>query len=638
MDTKRLPRVISGVSWRYSAKDAPATARDELALVPGVIYDHEDHTLKAPWNALEVVAGFGALGIKAPRVDPPIPWSPAARVDLLDRMLRSGVKASVVLGTHDFYGTQSGVLDFQAEAIWWLLQHGSGLLHEAPGAGKTLQALAWALTVTEGGAKGPVLVATQSAVVRQYVEAVTGLTEALAYTLLAPSEAPKEDGVTLTTARQVSRHLNRAARAKRPAVVVCGWDSLKLHLDDLLPVPWGAVVWDESQYAKQGKREAWARAEGGRLRARYHRSRSAAAFQLALKIPHRLATTATPIYDRRGDLYGQLTLVDPFGWGRTQKKFLQRYLGAHEGRYGLVAEDATWTDELRTRMGKVIYSVPKAVSHAALPPTLIDVQIIQKDQLDPEPRGFGKQAVLLGKAASQGSLEAQAKLRELLLEIAAARKRSFVVEDVASFLEADPKGKVLLFSGRHKDAWALHRSLTERLGDRLPPERIWSGIHKVGAGFTLPPDEERHDLRKRYMATEGPLIFVATMGAWGTGLDLQDTDMLGVVMLPPNPGPFIQTLGRVQRLGQRRSCLIRIYVGQGTADSDLSSLFAEKADDLVDLLDETELKNIPRALRGVANLEEALQRVMDRNLAAWEAEDDNEEDFLFLDSDENIPF
>jgi len=630
-----LQSVVGPARWKIAATGLAAQELADIRMMPGVVLDHTG--ISAPWNALPVlwdlftVWGRPLVVTSAPTVHLPRPWGPEHFEELAGLLFKAGMRPGLVTGGEPF-----GLLGFQLEAVWNALELGSCLIKEDPGAGKTVQALACALVAARRAASQaplPVLVVTPPAVLRQYTRQVTRLTLVEGYTLMAPSSAPQRNGVKLSSADQLAMYFYAHGGSPRPAVVLVGWDSLDLHLPALRNVQWGAVVWDEIQLGKQGKREHWAKTSRG-LRATFHGSRSAAAYQLALRIPYRFGTTATPIFDRRNDLYGVATLIDPTGWGRTQKRFLIRYTGAHEGRHGWEADDRTWTDELDTRLHRIMHQVPREVSHANLPPTLIEVVYIPTSELDPEPKGYGKEVTALANKAKAGSLEALSQLRELRLMVSAARKRTRVVRDAYEWLQEQPDAKILQMTGRHRDCWDLAASVRNVLEDpfdfalegedEAPTVPVWCGVEEAPGGFTLPTDARREELQDTYMSRPGPVVLTVTLGAWGTGLDFQDTDLMQVVMLPPNPGPLIQTLGRVGRLGQQRPCVVRIYVGEGTADDDMVALFGDKSEDLIRLLGDLQLEGLPQALRGVADLGEAIQRVMDKCRAAWSAPVNND--------------
>gem|GEM_PF-4482595 len=634
-DSSQKAMVLTG-AHRWVIAPVPNMAfehQEDLRMIPGVALDG-DGRVYAPWNALSVLwtwyqaRGYPLRVTRSPRnVRMPRPWDPAIHAEgLREELVAAGLRPGLA-GLGD--GLPFTFAPFQLQAIWQCLELGSALLKEAAGAGKTSQALAvglvWCLRRAE--VRPPLLVVTPASVLCQYAAQVERLTVTKPYVLSAPCNAPVYGGERLGTMDQVAGYLRDRRRAELPPIVLVGWESLTLHLQDLLRYTWGAVVFDESQYGKANNRQAWAR-KNGRLVSRFRNNRSAAAYQLAQAVVHRLATTATPIFDRRGDLWGQWTLVDPYGMGKTQKRFAIRYMGGHEGKFGFVAEDRVWSKELAERLARISWQVPKAVSHAELPPTRLVVRYLAGADLDPEPKGFGRQITALGRAAKSGSLSAQARLSELLRAVAAARKRSAIVRDVGQWLQDDPKAKILVFTGRHRDCAELAAGIqVERFFDS-DTLTVFRGVvatrwetgeagEKIETAWALPSDEDRHQMQIDYMAHPGPCVLVGTMGAWGTGLDLQDTDYMAIAMLPDSPGHFIQVIGRPSRLGQKRACLITVYVGEGTADDDVATYFGDKSQDLVDLLGEVDLEGLPMALRGVANLGEAIERALDRCRAAW---------------------
>lgn len=601
--------------------------REELTDVPGVWLEPAGanghgytDVLKAPWNATDWL--WGALkawnartGIVGPRepVETAPTWSVDAEAALLDSLYCNGIRRGIV--TADGSAPFSAA-PFQLETVNWMHGYGGGVAKLEPGGGKTIIALMLAVLAEAG----PVLITTESGVLFQYRYWIDRLVEGgLGTEIRPPSRAPVVKGERLTSEQQVDRALARASRLRRRPILVVGWDSLDAHIDVLAKVPFSAVVWDEAQKGKQAKREKWRRDPNnpdGPPLGKFTSHRAALAYRLTQGIPRRYATTATPIFDRRGDLYGICTLVDPWGWGRTATKYHKRYQGAYEGQHGLVIEGETRSDELDARLAKVIWKIPREVSHAGLPPTTLDVVAIPVERLDPPPANFKQNVVVRGRAAAQGDLEARAQLREELIQVAAARKGTPVLEDVEAFLADVPKrglGKVVLFTGRHLACVDMARRCEDRF--RGIAETLW-GIKPDG---NVPSLRRRHEMQMRYMDHPGPAILVGTGQAWGVGRDLQDTDLACILYIPP-PGDYIQWCGRFARLGQRRPCRIVTYTAMGTADMHMASIFADKAKDLVRLMDQREFTGLGYKLKGVMSLGEGLADIAARSRAAW-AED-----------------
>lgn len=556
----------------------------------------------------------------------PRPWSEDA-----DEGLREAIREAP--GLVDWLVQPGGpfqLADFQRAAIWYALERDGAMWDVPPGGGKTV----CATVLSELGPPGPVLHVTKNTVTTQYARAVAGFTRSKPFEMPAPSAAPVRNkkrvdlGVLLTEYIEwcewddVFSHYQNG----RPHVVV-GWDTLRHALEALRSVRWATIVYDESQNAKSTKRWHWVSTlDGPEKHPRLCRSYAAYALATEATVrPH--AMTGTPQHDRRRDWWGQLSLVSN-GYEDSSGRFDKRYCGAQQGTYGWEVKGMENTVEFNHRKSMICYSVPQEVVDAQLPPRRLQVVRVSAANQDKPDPWFNNELRRLAKLAGRGDLSARGLLHEVKGMEAAARKTTAAVSFIEDYALREPsggyKGKVVSFGGRHAETWELAQALTDKLGSkgvdvfcgvrpladlerqmvtnrtgREVKETRAQWIRRVRAGgFELIEGQERQDLQDQYMAHPGPCVLVATGQAWGTGLDLQDSDLLLITYIPHSPGDLVQWMRRVQRLGMTRPCLVALMVADGTSDDRRAAILVDKTPDIAATTSNQSLGEVRDRMRG----------------------------------------
>lgn len=587
-------------------------------------------------------------------VRPPRPFGSSSPDELRAAILDSPVKNWLVgrrtFPPHlDLPDKPFGLLAYQVEALWFALELQGGIWDQAGGAGKTVQALIWLAL----GPPGPCLVVTKRAVALQLTRQASRFLATSARLLPPPSGMQQRQGEKMRLAEAIAEYVDaRAVHGERP-ILVTTWDSLRAHGDALLRVaderPFTSVLFDECHLAKSKDRTVWRSTLRGAQRDGFKQTRSAYAWRLASAVPRRLGMSATIVFDRRSDLYGQFTLVEPAGWGQTGTKYGLRYCGGTPGRGGSLDVSGTSnTEELLMRMAALVHHTPKAVSHAGLPPVHLITRHVPPER-QAHTQGFRKIIRYWSKLAGRGDAGAASTLRELEVQEAAARKRPDTLEAIREELEqagwpgpirGDAKGKIIVFTGRHLDCWQLYQD-AQRL---FPDVQTWCGLREAGVGaatddeeappsvadlaadrkFSLLADAERLAVQDAYMVHPGPCLLIATGYAWGTGLDLQDSDALILNMLPYSPGDFDQWRTRIERHGMTRACKVILAIAEGTADVRIAETLAEKTPDVERLTGQVSLRGLVRSLRGMDRKDEILDGLVARLNALvvdWEDEE-----------------
>lgn len=293
-------------------------------------------------------------------------------------------------------------------------------------------------------------------------------------------------------------------------------------------------------------------------------------------------------------------------WGYASKN-----CGAHENPWGGIDTTGRGGDEamqeLVARLSFFTFYIPQSVTHRDLPPLRRQVTYIPPDELSTG-RDVLKELREHGYNSAVG--EVWAKLAH-----AAAMKRDRVVDEAVSgaFRAPDGKsgGKVVVFTGLRADC-----------------EKIAAGIRKankdltvfVGHGGTNPRERDR--IREDYMAHPGPCVLVGTGDSWGESLNLQDTDLAIIAMLPWTPGQIRQWEGRFKRHGMKRPVLVLYLVAEGTADEHVAHALLQKLPAVEMVAKDEVLTEFATDLRGD---EDAIAAGFLAKLTSSEEEDDDED-------------
>jgi hypothetical protein len=357
-----------------------------------------------------------------------------------------------------------------------------------------------------------------------------------------------------------------------PRFLICGWESLPIHIAFLKSLPVVSVIWDEIHKGKSHRRATALYGEDGKITFSSKENVSSSASELAKHAKRRVGATATPIPDRLHDLWAQLDLVEPYQWGSFGGPRPGK--GGFTGKYcgGCASKYTTWDtkgigtkaqlDELNKRLSFVMHTVPREVTHANLPAKRRIVTRIDESELnDPTP----EVACELKNAAK----ESPSRIPEARLAYTASRKRQYVLDLVDQALDA--RQKVVVFTARRKDCELLAKatsSLNRKRGANSK-FRIWYGH----GNFSV---EERERMRAEFMADEGPCCLIGTGEAFGESINIHDTDLFIAAMLPLNVRQLKQWEGRFTRLGQKRPVIMQYIIAEGTTDERVAEILLDK--------------------------------------------------------------
>jgi len=411
------------------------------------------------------------------------------------------------------------------------------------GLGKTIQALALFQHERNNGEKRPVLLVCPTSVLNNWRK------EAASFTPELP----------VLIHHGMSRRKKAAFRAaaRKHALVVTSYGLLMRDVDTLKEVDWAGAVFDEAQYIKNPDAK---------------QSRAAR----AVKADYRVVMTGTPVENHVGDLWALMDLLNPGLLGARSAFTADFQKPIHV--YG----DAARADVLRAVTGpfilrrmktdkSVISDLPDKIEmkefcaltreQASLYEAVIEdmrnrldgVEGIERrgvilatltklKQVCNHPAHFLKDNSVLNDRS--GKLT---RLREILLEIYETRERTLVFSQFAEM------------------GVLLKRYVRDLFGDEV------FFLH----GGT--PRAQRDEMVERFQNDEGaPRVFVLSLKAGGTGLNLTGANHVIHYDRWWNPAVENQATDRAYRIGQGRNVVVRTFVVAGTLEERIDSLIEKK--------------------------------------------------------------
>ena len=448
-------------------------------------------------------------------------------------------------------GFNAQLRPYQEQGLGWLqglreLGLG-GLLADDMGLGKTVQTLAHLLIEKQAGRLlAPCLVVAPTSVVGNWVAEACRFAPALSVLLLSGAQ----------------RHAHFDDMAAHD-IVITSYALVRRDIAVLKKHDFYYLVLDEAQALKNPRTQL----------------RKA---MVELRAEHRLCLTGTPLENHLGELWSLVDLLEPGLLGSTQQ-FSRLFRGPVErrgdhGRRALLAQRIAPL-MLRRKKQEIAGELPDKIEITQL----IDLQSEQADLYETvRVSMYDKVQQALAQRGFEGSgiivLEALLRLRQIccdpaLLDIESARKvkHSAKLERLIAMLEemVDEGRRVLVFS-----------QFTSMLA--IIEQRLLG----VGLDFVMLTGNtrDRETPVARFQRGEVP-VFLISLRAGGTGLNLTAADT--VIHYDPwwNPAVELQATDRAHRIGQDKQVFVYHLVANGTVESRIDALKANKqglADGLLD--------------------------------------------------------
>ncbi|MDH5491009.1 MAG: DEAD/DEAH box helicase [Myxococcales bacterium] len=440
---------------------------------------------------------------------------------------------------------------YQARGLAWLRTMGTlGLgacLADDMGLGKTIQLLAFLLH-QESGARprsaGPALLVAPTSVLGNW----------------------EREAARFAPGLSVVRHYG-ADRARKPeeisreagTMVVTSYGLLRRDVDLLSAVPWSTIALDEAQNIKNS---ASATAKAAR----------------ALPAQRRFALTGTPVENRLAELWSIFEFANPGLLGPLEQ--FRREFAVPIERYG--------NDEAAARLRQI--ASPFLLRRLKSDPAIIQ-DLPPKNEMKVVCTLTREQATLyqavvdeeMRRIESADGIERRGRVLALLMFLKQicnhpaqylsepgplARRSGKLDRTVEMLEEAIAEGdKALVFTQFRE----MGDRLVNHLGQRLGVEVVF--LH----GGT--PRKTRDEMVRRFQEEpHGPGVFVLSVKAGGTGLNLTAANHVFHFDRWWNPAVEDQATDRAYRIGQNRSVQVHKLVCAGTVEEKIDRMLEQKRD------------------------------------------------------------
>lgn len=345
--------------------------------------------------------------------------------------------------------------------------------------------------------------------------------------------------------------------------VVTNYEVLASRIQELVEVPWKVVVFDEAHELKGGYQKPKRDLDGNLHLLRYHRAKALAGCVRA-RGGYVWTSTATPIVDRRRDLFAQLDISCPGEFGSAWD-FLHRFCSAHINQWGgLDSTGTSNTQELMQRIRRSAVIIRREDVADQLPPVQRDVCVVT-----PQTESYRSMG---------GSLETA-------LDRAASMTEPFVLDDVAEYLTGGLK--VVVVTTRRRFAYDLATTVTSKAFlSRLP--RHMREIARCDCVTGEVEPRKRVEIIQRFNGLDsGPAVLIATIKSIRESVDLHRVNGIIIGAFPDRPGDLVQLEGRIGRLSGW-PVTIRYLVAEGTVAERYKEMLLDKMSDIVSLGTDTQ--------------------------------------------------
>lgn len=335
-------------------------------------------------------------------------------------------------------------------------------------------------------------------------------------------------------------------------VWVINYDILKKHYTQLSKIRFDCIIGDEVHLLKTPSA----------IRTKAFRT-------ISRDIPSIVLLSGTPLLSRPSELFSLLNIIDPKTWSNWYD-FARRYCAAHQTRWGMDTSGASNIEELHARIRRYFIRRDKSEVLKELPPkTFVDVPVqLGKDIAEEYSTASnnlarylrtysGKQPPEIAKAMAAEKLTQLNILRQL----SSRGKVDTAIELVESILDAGEK--VLVFSSF---VGPLETMLSHFKGKAV-----------ILTGKT--PVEERQEVVERFQDDKSVSVFLGGIKSAGVGITLTAASNVIFLDYSWTPSDMIQAQDRVHRPGQvAESVNIYQLFSIDTIDEDMKEIIDHKQD------------------------------------------------------------
>ncbi len=463
--------------------------------------------------------------------------------DLLSRL--QGRAAFEELATpEEFRGTLRPYQVRGYSWLWFLKQWGLGVcLADDMGLGKTIQALALIQRDWGSNGKRPVLLVCPTSVIGNWHKEAARFTPNLPVMI--------HHGITRTKGEAFKRE------ARKHAMVVSSYSLLHRDIDVLRDVSWSAVILDEAQNIKNPETK----------QARAARS---------LEADYRVALTGTPVENNVGDLWSIMEFLNPSFLG-TQAEFKKSFfipiqanrdpaaakrLKRMAGPFILrrLKTDKSIITDLPEKMEMKVFCTLTKEQASLYAAVVKDVE----DSLD-STEGIQRKGIVLATLSKLKQVCNHP--RQFLGDNSPIPGRSGKLARLTEMLEEvmEVGDRALVFSQFAEMGQILRRHLQETFGQEV--------LFLYGAV----PKKKRDRMIERFQSdADGPRIFILSLKAGGTGLNLMRANHVFHFDRWWNPAVENQATDRAFRIGQTKNVQVHKFLCVGTLEERIDEMIGRK--------------------------------------------------------------
>ncbi len=469
--------------------------------------------------------------------------------------LRQGARLDAVPTPAGFRGE---LRPYQARGLSWLAflsQWGFGAcLADDMGLGKTIEAISLFLHLRASGMSKPILVICPMSIMTKWKRELERFAPGIRSWIFHGPERP------------LGAEFAKAAEAAD--AVITSYQLLCRDFASVGAVKWGVVTIDEAQNIKNADTR-----------------KSRAARQL--KADWRLALTGTPVENGVGDLWAIMEFLNP-GLLPGRSRFNESFLRPIQ-----MGTDPAARETLRRVTGPfilrrlktdpdIVADLPPRVEEKIYCPLTAEQAELYSAEIKDMPRRLGASR---GGSRRGNVLGLITRLKQICNhpEHYFSREAAPVAEQSSDPIPAARSGKLRRFDEMLDDVLAagecalvftqyaamghlLQRHLRARLGCDIP------FLH---GGTKL---RDRDSMVARFQDPGGPPVFIISIKAGGTGLDLTRANHVFHFDRWWNPAVENQATDRAHRIGQKKTVFVHTLICEGTLESRIDELITGKTE------------------------------------------------------------
>jgi len=291
-----------------------------------------------------------------------------------------------------------------------------------------------------------------------------------------------------------------------------------------------------------------------------------------INVPKKILLSGTAIKNRTEEIFSLLNFIDPKEWDNLHT-FALRYCAAFESNFGWDYKGASNLDELFERMSPyslrrlkkdVLKDLPEK-TFTVLPIALTDKQFRDYEKIEKNIVEVINELGEIEDVEEDGLfISALQKLRKFTSEI----KVDVSLEYLQNIIDSNQK--IVVFCNFIASAEKIHNHFKDN-------SVIFTGEYNM---------QHKQDAVDKFQNDENCNIFVGTIGAAGVGITLTAADTSLFIEEAWSPSDNIQAQDRIHRASQKsKSVRIIKFICEGTIDEYIEEVLAKKESIITKVLD-----------------------------------------------------